>query len=207
MKLLLIDDHVVVQTGLRRLLGALPRIEIVGETSADKALERFHAEQPDLILLDLKLAGDNDVSGFDVLKKILAANDKAKVLIFSMHADPIYAARALTAGARGYVSKSASAEELVAAVKRVSEGGRYIEREIAAELAFGTEDGRHPIDRLSPREAEVMQLLGEGHSLADIAARLGVTYKTVANTCGTIKSKLGVTRTGDLIRIAIGRRA
>jgi two-component system invasion response regulator UvrY len=206
MKVLLVDDHDVVRAGLRRLLAVLPGVEILEEASGSRALERFRSERPDVTVLDIALTGEADASGFDVLKRILAADDHARVLMFSMYADPLYAARALLAGARGYVSKVAPAEELVAAVRRVMEGGRYIEREIAAELAFGIEDGRDPLDRLSPREAEIMHLLGEGKSLTEIARMLRVSYKTVANTCSSIKGKLGVTRTAELIRIAMSRR-
>lgn len=206
MKLLLVDDHDVVRSGLRRLLAELPGVEIIEEAGGSAAVDRFQSERPAVTVLDIALSGEADTSGFDVLKRILSADANARVLMFSMYVDPLYAARALLAGARGYVSKVAPAEELVAAVKKVSEGGRYIEREIAAALAFGTEDGRDPIERLSPREAEIMGHLGEGHSLMEIAGKLGVTYKTVANTCSGIKAKLGVARTGELIRLAMRRR-
>jgi two-component system, NarL family, invasion response regulator UvrY len=205
-KLLVIDDHEVVRAGLRRLLSVLPGAVILEEASGGKAVERFGAELPDMTILDIALAGESDAGGFAVLKGILATDERARVLMFSMYVDPQYAARALVAGARGYVSKTAPSEELLLAVRRVMEGGRYIEEVIAADLAFGAEDGRDPMERLSPREADIMRLLGEGRSLTEIAAVLGVTYKTVANTCSGIKAKLGVTRTGELIRMAMSRR-
>jgi len=118
-----------------------------------------------------------------------------------MHAEPLYARRALDAGAHGYVSKNAAPDELVAAVRRVAAGGRYVEAEIAQALALGA--GAEATDALSAREIEILRLLGAGSSLAEIAEALGASYKTVANTCTLIKSKLGVARTADLVRLAI----
>jgi DNA-binding NarL/FixJ family response regulator len=101
------------------------------------------------------------------------------------------------------VSKSAGADELVTAVKRVAEGGRYVEREIAGELAFVQLPSEDPLQQLSTREVEVVRLLGEGSSLAEIAETMGVAYKTIANTCSAVKTKLGVQRTADLIRLSM----
>jgi len=123
------------------------------------------------------------------------------VLILSMHAEPLYARRALDAGAAGYVSKNASPDELIDAIRRVAAGGRYVEAEIAQALALGA--GVEALDALNPREIEMMRLLVRGSSLAEIADALGVGYKTVANSMTLIKSKLGVTRTADLVRLAI----
>jgi DNA-binding NarL/FixJ family response regulator len=118
-----------------------------------------------------------------------------------MHAEPLYARRALEAGAVGYVSKNAAPDELLTAVRRVASGRRYVEAEIAQALALGA--GAENLDALNLRELEIMRLLAGGASLAEIAAALGVGYKTVANTLSLIKSKLGVARTADLVRLAI----
>jgi len=113
--------------------------------------------------------------------------------------------RALDAGARGYLSKNASPDELVAAVRRVAEGGRYIENEIAQELALQTVSPGGPVlPQLTVREVEILRLLADGRSLTEIADALALGYKTVANACTGIKAKLGVSRTADLIRYAIG---
>jgi len=117
-----------------------------------------------------------------------------------MHAEPLYARRALDAGAAGYVSKNAAPDELLAAVRKVAAGGRYVEAEIAQALALGEADA---LGALGPRDLEIMRLLAGGASLAEIAAALGVGYKTVANNLTLIKSKLGVARTADLVRLAI----
>jgi DNA-binding NarL/FixJ family response regulator len=118
-----------------------------------------------------------------------------------MHGEPLYAKRALDAGAAGYVTKNASPDELLAAVRRVLAGGRYVEAELAQSLA--TAGAGAALDQLTARELEIMRLLAGGASLAEIAAAVGVGYKTVANNCVQIKSKLGVTRTADLVRLAI----
>jgi DNA-binding NarL/FixJ family response regulator len=200
MKILLVDDHIVVREGVRRLLSCMEGAEIFEAASGQEALAVFRKEHPDLVLLDLNLTG---IGGLELLRRLLAEDEALRVVVFSMHAEPIYAARALRLGARGYVSKSAGAEELVTAVKRVAEGGRYVEREIAGELAFAQLSARDPLQQLTTREIEVLRLLGEGNSLTEIAQSIGVAYKTVANTCSIIKSKLGVERTADLIRVSM----
>jgi len=201
MKILLVDDHSVVREGVRRLLSGMEGAELCEAASGQEAFALFRKERPEMVLLDLNLAGG--IGGLELLRRLLVEDEKVRVVVFSMHAEPIYAARALRLGARGYVSKSAGADELVTAVKRVAEGGRYVEREIAGELAFSQLSADDPLQQLTTREIEILRLLGEGNSLTEIAEAIGVAYKTVANTCSIIKSKLGVERTADLIRVSM----
>ncbi len=204
MKILLVDDHVLVRQGVRRLLSAIPSAEIFEAATSYEALAVFRQQSPDVVVLDISLAG---ASGLELLKRFLIENPAAKVLMLSMHAEAIYAARAVQAGARGYISKGASAEELVTAVLRIGEGKRYVEREIATDLAMKQFSGDGDLlERLTMREIEILRLLGEGKSLSAIAATLGVAYKTVANACSLMKSKLAVERTADLIRMALEMR-
>ena len=202
MKILLVDDHTVVREGVRRLLSGMQGAVVFEAATGQEALAVFRNERPEVVLLDLNLSG---MGGLELLRRMLAENEKVRIVVTSMHADPVYVARALRVGARGYVSKSAGADELVTAVKRVAEGGRYVEREIAGELAFAQifSESDDPLQRLSTRELEILRLLGEGNSLTEIAQVIGVAYKTVANTCSIIKSKLGVERTADLIRLSM----
>lgn len=200
MKLLVVDDHAIVREGVRRLLASLPDLRIAEAASAAAAASRFREDRPDVVLLDLNLPQG---SGLELLRRLLAEDKHARVLVFSMYAEPLYVARALDAGACGYVSKGAGAAELVTAIQRVAAGSRYVEREIAAQLAVNFHGGADPLQRLTAREADIMRQLGEGKTLAAIAAALGVTYKTVANSCSVIKAKLGAERTADLIRIAV----
>ncbi|HLK23695.1 MAG TPA: response regulator transcription factor [Caulobacteraceae bacterium] len=199
MKILLVDDHAIVRDGLKRLLRGLGDVEVAEAADGRQALATARAASIDVVILDLNLPG---LGGLELLRR-LASVSAARILVLSMHAEPLYAARALDAGAAGYVSKNASPEELVAAVQRVASGGRYVEGEIAQALAVRGGALGEPIGQLSAREMEIMRLLGSGASLAEIAAALGVGYKTVANTASQMKLKLGVARTADLVRLAI----
>ena len=202
MKILIVDDHVVVREGIRRLLLDLRDVELCEAASEQEALVVLKRERPDLVVLDLNLPG---AGGLELLRRMLKDNGKVRVVVFSMHAEPLYAARALQMGARGYVSKGAGAGELVTAIDRVAEGGRYVESGIADELAFGRQVTDDPMRQLTLRETEILRLLGIGKSLGEIATATGVSYKTVANACSKIKSKLGVERTADLIRSSFTR--
>jgi two-component system, NarL family, invasion response regulator UvrY len=197
MRILIVDDHAIVRDGLSRLLAIDGDHEIRMAASGREALVQARAFHPALTILDLNLPG---LGGLELLRRLVQVG-AGKILVLSMHAEALYARRSLEAGAHGYVSKNAAPDELMAAVRRVAAGGRYIEAEIAQALALGA--GAEALDALSPRELEIMRLLAAGASLAEIAEALGASYKTVANTCTLIKSKLGVARTADLVRLAI----
>jgi DNA-binding NarL/FixJ family response regulator len=199
-RILLVDDHAVVREGVRRLLMEIDGVTIREADNGDAALALARSEPFDLVILDLNLAG---IGGLELLQRLLRENSKARVVVFSMHAEPIYAARAMRLGAKGYVSKSAAAEELIAAVRRVCDGGTYVERELATEMAAGPTSGGDPLQQLTTREMEILRLLGDGRSMSQIAETLGVSYKTIANTCSIMKTKLGLERTADLIRMSI----
>ncbi len=199
MRVLLVDDHAIVRAGLRGLLATLAHAEISEAATGREALALARSVQPHLVVLDLNLPG---LGGLELLRRMLEEG-AARVLVLSMHAEPLYAARALDAGAKGYLSKNASPDEFLLAVRRVSEGGRYIENEIAQELALQTVSSGAPLPQLTERELEILRLLAQGRSMTEIADALGIGYKTVANACTGIKAKLGVSRTADLIRFAI----
>lgn len=199
MNILLVDDHAIVRDGLKRLLGGLGRAVIQEAADGRDALAMVRAQAFDLIVLDLNLPG---LGGLELVRRIVQLG-RGRVLVLSMHAEPLYAARAMDAGAAGYVSKNASPDELLTAVQRVAAGGRYIESEIAQALALQGPAPGQAMGQLNSRELEIMRLLALGRSLAEIADALGVGYKTVANTCSLMKSKLGVSRTADLVRMAV----
>jgi two-component system invasion response regulator UvrY len=196
MRVLLVDDHAIVRSGLRRLLPALNAADVTEATTGAEALLALQAGHFDLITLDLNLPG---LGGLVLLQRILAVQPGARVVVLTMHTEPLYAARALNAGARGYVTKNAAPEELLLALRRVAAGGRYVEAEVAQELAL---QGGPMLRDLTERDLEILRLLAEGQSLQQIGDALGIAYKTVANICSGIKLKLGVTRTADLIRLA-----
>ena len=198
MKVLLVDDHAIVRDGVSRLLATQLQCNCLQASSAEEALALVVPEKPDLIILDLNLGG---IGGIGFLGKLKDSPVRPPVLVLSMHSEPVYVSQALKAGAKGYVSKAASPAEVVSAVKSVAAGGRYIEQ--ALETRAGGA-GQDPLGKLTAREMEILRLLGRGESLADIADVLGVAYKTVANSCTQMKIKLGLERTADLIRVAIG---
>jgi two-component system invasion response regulator UvrY len=198
---LLVDDHAVVREGYRRLLERSGDITVVGEASdATQALERFTALLPQVVVLDISMPG---VSGIEVLRRLLACAPAARVLMFSMFEEAVYANRALQAGAWGYVTKASAPEVLVEAVRSVAAGERYLSADIARELALRsvTPDVGGP-DTLSAREFEVLRLIVQGLSLKDIAERLGVHPKTIANHQSMIRQKLGADNAVQLLRIA-----
>ena len=198
MNILLVDDHALVRAGLKRLLAPLCSGEIVETDDGRDALNRLRTLKPDLIILDLNLPG---LGGLELLRRMIQ-HGAGPILVLTMHAEPLYAKRALEAGAAGYMTKNASPDELLTAVRRVTAGGRYVEAVLAQDLAL--QIGAQPsLDILTARELEIMRLLAGGASLAEIADAVGVGYKTIANNCSQIKSKLGVSRTADLVRLAI----
>jgi len=154
--------------------------------------------RPELVILDLNLPGPG---GLALLPDLNQAG--LRVLVLSMHEEPLYATRAMEAGALGYLSKNANPEELLAAVKMVGEGRRHIEPRIAQQMALQRIDAGDRLHQLTQRDMEIMRLMAGGASLSEIAAVFGISYKTVANTVSLIRTKLGVSRTADLIRLAI----
>jgi two-component system, NarL family, invasion response regulator UvrY len=200
MKLLIVDDHTVVREGLRRLLPAFLEVTIFDASSGSEAITLFRTKRPDLVLLDINLPG---LGGLDLLRRLLLIEPKARVLMLSMHVKPVYVARALEAGAQGYISKGAKADELIEAVRTVAGGGRYIEHEIASELALSLTSASDAMRSLSARELDVMRLLAEGKNLNGISQDLGISYKTVANICTGIKQKMMVENTSELIKLAV----
>jgi DNA-binding NarL/FixJ family response regulator len=199
MKVLLVDDHVIVRDALKRLLGTLGECRIEQATNGAEAAALAGARRFDLIILDLNLP---QLGGIELLQR-LRQTGPHPILVFSMHAELIYVTRALEAGAHGYVSKNAAPEELLTAIRRVAAGGRYIENELAQSIALETASPAPGLDKLTARDIEILRLLAAGRSLTEIADALGLRYKTIANTCTQIKGKLGVARTTDLVRLAL----
>ena len=200
MKLLLVDDHAVVRAGLQRLLAASAGTTVLEAANGRDALALIRSERPDLVVLDMNLPG---LGGLELLRRLLQEQPGLRVLVLTMHFDLVYAEGVLQAGASGFVTKNTSAEELLAAIQRVSEGGRYIEHEIAQALALRSVAAGNAPPTLSEREHEILRLLANGYSLGEIAEAIGVSYKTIANACSQIKTRLGVERTTELVRMAV----
>jgi DNA-binding NarL/FixJ family response regulator len=200
--ILLVEDHAIVRSGIRRMLADLPDATLTECATGETALGELNTRPFDLLILDLNLPG---LGGLELLRRILSAWPGLKVLVFSQHTEAVYAARAMEAGAKGYISKNAAPEELRTAIETVLSGGTVLEHDIAQELASRGAEEEAYLRPLTQRDLEILRLLADGKSLAEIAGALGVAYKTVANTLSRIKDKLGVSQTADLIRITLSQ--
>jgi DNA-binding NarL/FixJ family response regulator len=201
-RVLLVDDHAVVRAGYRTLLENAAGISVVAEADSGEAgCREFNEKQPDIVIMDLSLPG---ISGLEAIRRIIARKSGAKVLAFSMHEDTPFVEQALQAGARGYIGKSSAPTVLVEAVKQLAAGNIFLDPEIAQRLAFQKTRGpQSPFSNLSTREFEIFCLLAEGLSANEIAKRLSLSPKTVANYSTQVKAKLEVGTTAELARLAI----
>jgi len=199
-RIVIADDHAVVRKGLRLILADAEGIEIAGEaSSADELLTFLRTGRADAVILDLVL-GERD--GIEVVKHIRSEFPSMPVLMISMHAEEIFAIRALRAGADGYVQKSAPPETLIEAVRRVAARGTYLSPAIAERLKLGLARGESsalPHERLSDREFEIFRLLGSGKSVTEIARTLNLSVKTVSTHRTHILAKTGFTTNAEIV--------
>lgn len=201
-ELLLVDDHAVVRQGYRRLMERRPDLHVAAEAAdAEEALRCLRTHPIDLIVLDLSLPG---MGGIELTRRILQRYPEVRILVFSMHRDPLFASQALRAGALGYITKSSTPETLIQAIYKVARNEKVLSPDIAPEMALSLLDGEsNPVSELSPREFEVLRLLLGGRSVDEIAAILNISPKTVQNTHYQIKSKLGVRTDFELAKLAL----
>ena len=201
MRVLIVDDHRIVASGCRALFGDDPDIVILEASDAESGERAFVDEHPDVCVLDLNLP---TVSGFELARRILARDGAARIIMFSMNDDPIFAARAIEVGAKGYVSKTGDPCDLMEAVREVGKGGTYLPPALARSIAFaGPAFARSPLSKLTSREMEILRLLSVGKNLSEIAWLVHSSYKTVANTSSIMRQKLGVRTSAELVRLAI----
>jgi DNA-binding NarL/FixJ family response regulator len=204
MRVLIVDDHPIVASGCRALLAGEPEIIILEAADAESGEQMFFAERPDICVLDINLP---TVSGFELARRILARAESARIIMFSMNDDPVFAARAINSGAKGYVSKSGDPLDLVEAIREVGRGGVYLPPAIAKSIAFaGPAFAQSPLAKLTAREVEILRLLSAGKSLSEIAWLVHSSYKTIANTSSIIRQKLGLRSASELVRFAIESR-
>jgi two-component system, NarL family, invasion response regulator UvrY len=204
MRVLIVDDHPIVASGCRALLAGDDETEILEASDAESGERVFVAEHPDICVLDINLP---TVSGFELARRILARAASARIIMFSMNDDPIFAARAIEVGAKGYVSKSGDPCDLVEAIREVAKGGVYLPPAIARSIAFaGPGFAQSPLSKLTSREIEILRLLSAGKSLSEIAWLVHSSYKTIANTSSIIRQKLGLRSSSELVRFAIESR-
>lgn len=200
-RLMLVDDHAIVRSGFRRLLEQQPRLRIVAEAdTGERAYALFVQERPEVVVMDLSMPG---ASGFETIRRILAREPAARILVFSMHEDAVRAERAMQLGARGYVTKSSAPEVLTRAVLEVAAGRIFLSSDIARALAESRGSGDdHPLRLLSAREFEIFRLLVAGRGTAEIAGTLNVSVKTVANNRAFIHQKLHTSTDVELVLLA-----
>jgi two-component system, NarL family, response regulator NreC len=204
-RVLIVDDHAVVRSGLKLVLEADEGIEPVGEAgTARDAIFEARALQPDVILLDVVMP---DQSGLEIIPTLLHENPDTKILVLSMQDDPRYVREAFDAGASGYVLKEAADSEVVAAVREVAGGGRYVDPELGARLvaAESAERRRAEEDPLSEREGEVLRLLALGHTNQEIAKQLFISVRTAETHRAHIMQKLRLSSRAELVRYALER--
>lgn len=202
-RILLVDDHLVVRAGYRRLIERQAHLQIVAEASNGEAGYQLYVQhQPDVVVMDLSMPGRG---GITTIQHLRARYDKARILVFSMHEEPIFAEHAFAAGAAGYITKSSAPEVLVEAIEQVAQGETYLGNDIAQKLALHSvlNNASTGIKNLSTREFEIFRLLAEGRTTAEIAEQLNVSHKTIANYYSQIRQKLNVNNTAELIHLAI----
>lgn len=201
MRILLIEDHPIVRAACRSMLQTKSGAEIVEAATATDGLNIALDSLPDIIILDLKLP---DANGLDLLATLVSCASRPKVIVFSMYDDPAFAARALEVGAKGYMTKNDDPDSLLQAIEKVEAGGTFLTTSMAEKLAvMATRPEDDPVRDLSTRERQVLQLLGLGKTLAEIADELNVAYRTSAHIASQIKTKLRVASTAALIKWAV----
>jgi DNA-binding NarL/FixJ family response regulator len=204
-KILIADDHGVVAEGLKHLIEAQPDMQVVGTVGDGREAVRLAREaQPDVVLMDLSMP---ELNGADATRAILERDPHCRVIVLSMYAEREYVRRALKAGALGYVVKRSAAKEVVEAIRAVYAGQRYLSPKVADVVIddYTAEDKQDPLARLSAREREVLQLLAEGRTGAEIAARLALSQKTVETYRARLVEKLGIRDVAGLVKFAIQR--
>lgn len=205
-RVLIVDDHPVFRRGMAALIEDQEDLTACGEAeSAMVALEAMRQLKPDVALMDINLPGTN---GIELIKMALAEHPKLIILILSVHSESLYALRALRAGAKGYVMKGEALENVLGALRKVIGGGIYVSSKFTERLIFKairSEDAGlgSPVDKLSDRELEVLQLMGKGFGTRDSASTLNLSIKTIETHRAHIKEKLGFKDPGEMTRFAI----
>ena len=204
-RVLLADDHTLVRAGIRGLLAELPGVEVVGEAGdGQEALRLIDEVRPDVVLLDVGMPGLN---GLEVAGRIATLDPAIRVVILSMHLSEEYVLRALRAGCAGYLLKASAVSELEVAIRRVADGETYltpaVSRRVLSDYVQRTRGAVDPLEALTPRQREVLQLVAEGNSSKEVAQRLGLSPKTVETHRAQIMERLGVHDVCGLVLFAV----
>jgi two-component system, NarL family, response regulator NreC len=201
-RILLADDHVLVRQGFRMILSAQPDMEIVGEAgNGREAVEFAEKLKPDIVIMDVAMP---ELNGIEATRRLTASTPRTRVLALSMHKDSVYVREILRSGARGYLLKDSADADLLTAVRAVAKGDGYLSPAVSD--AVLTDYRRHvtdPIDLLTTREREVLQMIAEGKTNKEIAVALNLSVYTVEAHRGRVMEKLNLHSTGELVRFAL----
>lgn len=200
---MLVDDHAVVRAGYRLLLSQTEDVRVVCEAACgEEACQLYLELRPQVVVMDLSLPG---IGGLAAVRRLVCHDPASRILMFSIHDEPVYVVRALESGAKGYITKSCAPEILVDAVRRIARGQTYLEQDIALRMpvpSVAKAEADSVLSSLSAREFDVFCLLARGFTTREVAERLHLGYKTVANYATLIKSKLSVNTTAEMARLA-----
>jgi DNA-binding NarL/FixJ family response regulator len=205
-RIYIVDDHPIFRQGIALLLNQQPDLVVCGESeTAHEALDQIGKVHPDLVVVDITLRGTN---GIELMKSIRAQFPKMPVLMLSMHDESLYAERALRAGARGYVMKQEASDQVMTAIRKVLAGEIYVSPTMASQMIHKLVESPNsastsPIHRLSDRELEVLQLIGQGHGTRQIAEELHLSVKTIESHRAHIKEKLNFKTAPEMVRFAV----
>lgn len=202
-RILIADDHAVVRQGLRHVLSSSPDIVVAAEAADGfDVLEKIRKEAFDLVCLDLSMP---NLSGIDLIKRIKLDCSTLPILVLSMHNEAQFAARALKAGAAGYLTKDSDPETLIGAIRKVASGRKFIDPTLVDELIFEKilTDERPPHEQLSDREFQIVRLIAQGESLNQIADKLSLSAKTISTYKARSMQKLGLSNHTELVRYAL----
>jgi len=203
-KVLVVEDHPIVRDGCMRIFARRTDIEAIEAESAEAGKSLNRAFLPNVIVLDVNLP---DANGLDVISALLQDNPAAQIIVFSMYEAASFVTHALERGARGYITKNDDPMTILSAIDKVRSGSVYLGQTVAQNLAlFNIEAANSPLRDLSDRERQVLGLLGDGKSLAEISTELTIGYKTAANLVSAIKQKLSIPTSSALIKFAVEQR-
>jgi DNA-binding NarL/FixJ family response regulator len=199
-RVLIADDHAILRGGLKRILATATDMTVAGEaTNGEDVLHQLLRLQVDLVLMDMNMPG---ISGVDLIHRLRAGHPSLPILVLSMHNEGPIIARALKAGAAGYVTKDSEPEILLAGIRKVAGGGRFIDPALVDSMVFDSDNPDHPADLLTARELQVLTMIATGHPLGEIADRLHLSPKTVSTHKMRLMQKLKIDNNADLIRYA-----
>jgi DNA-binding NarL/FixJ family response regulator len=204
-RVLLADDHTLVRAGIRGLLEGLAEVDVIGEAGDGQEALRLAKElRPDVVLLDVGMPGLN---GLEVASRLAAFDSSIRVIILSMHTSEEYVLRALRAGCAGYLLKGSAVSELELAVRAVARGESYlspaVSKRVVDDYVSRTGGAADPLDALTPRQREILQLAAEGHSSKEIAQQLGLSFKTVEAHRAQLMQRLNLHDLASLVRFAV----